>query len=98
MEYRNHTFLAAWGKFGVTLEDVSAFTVLPMFRDTQAMGIVFDGEDKEKLKFSNNDYLGSTMSAKGIYLFVDPCFKTGEQSLLCRCKACLLAILVCITR
>lgn len=45
----NYTFVAAWGKFAPTLEDVFDSAMLPLFGDAYAIWIVLDEEDKEKL-------------------------------------------------
>lgn len=52
MEYRNpHTFVVAWGKFTQTLEDVSHFTLLPLFGKGNTIRVVLEEENQIKLKF-----------------------------------------------
>lgn len=31
----NHTFVVAWGEFGLTLKDVVALTMVPLYEDTR---------------------------------------------------------------
>lgn len=60
------------------LSDVSTLTTLPLFGDTHLMGILFDEEDNEKLKFLNDAFLGSRTFGKGIYISWIPYFKTRK--------------------
>lgn len=47
MDY--HTFVAAWGKFEMTLEDVMNLTILSSYWKTNAMSVTFE-EDEDKLQ------------------------------------------------
>lgn len=38
----SHIFVAAWGEFGPTFEDVLALAKLPLFRVSHDMGIILD--------------------------------------------------------
>lgn len=67
MEYIKPYILSGMGKFGPTLKDVSALTMLPMFGDTHTMGIVVNKEDKEKLKFLSKVFMGSKTLDKDTY-------------------------------
>lgn len=42
----SHTFVAAWGEFGPTLEDVVVLTGLSIFDDVQAIAISDDSSTK----------------------------------------------------
>lgn len=46
-----HTSIASWGKFGPTLEDVLILAMLSMHRKRNLMGVVLEGDDKEKLQY-----------------------------------------------
>lgn len=48
---QTHTFMAAWGEFVPSLEDVVVIARLPVFEDRKAMVVVLKGEDKEMLQF-----------------------------------------------
>lgn len=43
-----HTFVMAWGEFTPTLEDVASLTLLPMFREVNAIRIAL----KERIRWS----------------------------------------------
>lgn len=45
-----HTFIAAWGKFGPTLEDVLDLMALPLYGETNSIGVTFEEEDEDKLQ------------------------------------------------
>lgn len=45
-----HTVIPALGEFKLTLEDVMSLTALPLYRETNDMGVIFGGEDEDKLQ------------------------------------------------
>lgn len=46
----SHNFVTAWG-VTPTLEDVARLILLALYRETDAMGIVFEGENHIELKY-----------------------------------------------
>lgn len=50
MELESHTFVTSWGEFESTLEDVVSHTTLPMYGESNEMGVVLKEGDKEKLQ------------------------------------------------
>lgn len=46
----SHTFVVASGEFGPTLEDVLNITALPLYGETNTMGLILEGEDEDKLQ------------------------------------------------
>lgn len=64
---QSHTSIAASREFGPILEDVFALTMLPLYRDTHAMGVVLSEEDNKKLAYLNEAMLASSASRKATY-------------------------------
>lgn len=44
----SHTFVAAWGKLGLTLEEVLNLMALPLYKEANAMGLILEGEEEDK--------------------------------------------------
>lgn len=47
----SYTFVTVWGKFTLTLEDVASLTMLPLFGEANAMGIILEENDQTKLNY-----------------------------------------------
>lgn len=43
-------FIAVWGQFGPTLEDVLHIMALSMYSETNGMGLILEREDNDKLQ------------------------------------------------
>lgn len=46
-----HTFVALWGKFGPSLQDVAMLTSLPLFGEAHATSLYPGEEDKKRIEF-----------------------------------------------
>lgn len=49
-----HTFVASWGEFGPSLEDVARSTSLSMFDEAHGTSLYPDGEDKKRIDLLTN--------------------------------------------
>lgn len=47
----SYTFIAAWGKFGPMLEDVLNLMALAIYGEVNAMGMILEGDDEDKLQW-----------------------------------------------
>lgn len=70
----SHTFVAVWGEFTPTLEDLARQTMLSLFVEANTMGIILEGDDQTKLKYLTFDMaaskaLGKLTSATWLRLF-----------------------------
>lgn len=63
----SHKFLATWGEFIPTLEDVASLTMLPLFGEMNAIGIVLKEGDQTKLKHLTIAMATLKTSAKAPY-------------------------------
>lgn len=76
----NHTFATTWEEFGPTLEDVVAFTCLPMFWEkTNAIRIILDETGEKKLEAVTIAYSGSKTSNKSTHNSWLSYFETGKR-------------------
>lgn len=66
-----HTFVASWGEFGPTLEDVVALTLLPLFGDAQVAHFKLTDKDSKVRHDALTQFLQKTKygaSKKSTYL------------------------------
>lgn len=64
-----HTFLASWGEFGPSLEDVDMLTSLPLFNGAHATSIILEGEEQKRVDFFTKSFSMSKYSTnKATYL------------------------------
>lgn len=64
--YESHTFVAAWGKFTHILKDVTILTILPMYGEANAVGVILEDDDGVKLKYLTSAMAVSRTSTKSI--------------------------------
>lgn len=77
-------FVAVWGEFIPTLEDVAQLTMLLVFGNQSPIGIVLEGEDEAKHKYLTSAMTVSRMFGKSTYARLY--FDEGEN----RCCECVV--------
>lgn len=75
--------MVAWGEFTPFLEDMARLTMLPMFVETNAMGVVLEERDEMKLMYMTSVIITPTMSGKSTYTTWPQFFDEGDGSRSC---------------
>lgn len=74
--------MAAFAEFGPFREDFSALTMLPLYGDAHAIGVVLSEEDNEKLDYMNEPLFASRSSEKATYASWIPYFDSKKERIV----------------